>query len=327
MFMITPEFIAGVFAAEGNFSISPNETWYRPHATFVLNKVDGELVYMVRDFFNMGKNVRERPAKGNDGPLMEWETQSITDAKVLVQFFNQYSLLNNKQLSFNLWVECIDLLDKFQFITDKKEREQGYVDIMYYREVLNPYGRDLIYTLNHAKKLYPNANFVQPERIAQIQTNFTHFQEAVLPTIKLDPNFVAGYVTGDGGSKCGWKAPAKGKKTPTFDWDMNVVSIDPYIIHAFKSFFNAGNIYTYRNKKDGNLYYRLMITNRKDFIRIYEDIFCEYPLFGKKAIDYYLLYRCCLALESKLDRFGPISQEIRDELNYCINERSKNVYY
>lgn len=281
---------------------------------------------MIHDYFNMGKNVRERPASGNAGPQLEWETQSIRDAKVLVLFFQQHLLLNNLQLSFNLWVKCIDLLDKFQSITDKKLREQCYVDIMQYREVLNPYGRDLKYDLDHARLLCPNADFKPPESIAQIQEEFKVFQNNILPTMELNPNFVAGYVTGDGGSKCRWKKPAKGKKTPTFDWDMNVVSIDPHIINALQKFFKAGNVYSYRNAEDGNLYHRLMITNRKDFIRIYEEIFCEYPLFGKKALDYYLLYCCCLALESKPNRFGALSKEIRDEVDRCISERNKNVY-
>lgn len=281
---------------------------------------------MIHDYFNIGKEVRERPAKDNAGPALEWEVQTIYEAKILISFFSKYGLLNNKQLSFNLWAECIGLLDTYQGISEKAIRAQGYVDIMYYREQLNPYGRALKRDLNYAKQLHPNANFIQPTRIDQIQKEFAIFQQSILPTINLHPNFVAGYVTGDGGSKCEWKKPAKGKKSSTFDWDMNVVSIDPHIINALQRFFKTGNIYTYRNKEDGNLYYRLMITNRKEFIRVYEDIFCEYPLFGKKALDYYWLYRCCLALESKTNRFGPISEEIREEVNYCMSERNKNVY-
>jgi len=259
---LNPHFVTGFIDAEGCFSatIYKNinlKTGYRVRAFFEvkLNIRDSLIIYQLKEFFGgIGTICIDKKANA-----IKYSVDSLKDlTTVIIPFFLKYPLITQKGADFKLFVLIVNLINKGAHLT-----LEGLQQIINIKASMNFGVSDSI------KSEFSNINPVEREIIET--TNIP------------DPNWISGFVSGEGNFDAGIRKSTNkiGFRTylrfriPQHARDVNLIKL---II----LYLGAGRL-----EQDGRkpLVY-LVIGNFTDLTQIIIPFFNKYPILGVKKLDY-----------------------------------------
>lgn len=261
---LNPQYVTGFVDAEGTFSMSVIketnwvvQTVFRIH----LHSKDAAILYKIQSFFggigSVNINTKDQSVSFNVKKL-----EDIVN--VIIPHFIKYPLRTNKLVDFNIWRECIELKSKKEHLT-----QSGLEKIISLRSILNLGLSDKL------KAAFPN--FVTRERPLN-----------TISEIPLDPNWVSGFVDGEGcfaveifkskASKLGYATNLR--------FSISQHARDNFLIKGLISYFNCGNFKEDSRGSDkvvGVYYY---VIKFKDINEKIIPFFEKYPLQGIKASNF-----------------------------------------
>jgi len=171
---LNPLFVSGFTDAEGSFwvSISKNKnlnTGWRAKLYFEIHIHNKDLVLLeqIQKFFCVGKIYK----KNNN--TISYLVESVKDLQVIREHFEKYPLHTKKRADFELWVKILDLIQNKEHLT-----LEGLHKIVAIRASLNKGLTD------NLKAAFPNIIPVP--------------RPSVLNQRIEDPNWLAGFTTGEG---------------------------------------------------------------------------------------------------------------------------------
>lgn len=252
---LDPNWITGFSDAEGCFTVIISKrkdtlNW-RVSVSFEINLhiKDIEILHKIKNYFGVG-SIITRPNKN----LCVYRLTKIKDLlSIIIPHFNKYPLLTQKYSDYVLWSKVVDLMSKKQHLSD-----QGFSTILSYYASIN-------------KGMSPSVSNAFPDIIGVKKDTI------VLPN-SLNPNWVSGFVAGDGGFSIGIR-----KKTEQIYFRFHITqhSRDSLLMNLFVKFFVSGKVNIRTNNKRCDYYVQ-------DFLQIYNNIiphFDKYPLNNIKSLD------------------------------------------
>ena len=174
--LLTPNWVTGFTDAEGCFSVIltklPTIRKWRIIVSFEINlhSKDISVLYKIKDFFGVG-SINSR----NNKNICVYRVNKLNDlVKVIIPHFYNYALITKKYSDFVLWSKVVELM-----ATKKHLTSNGFNTVLSYYASINK-GMS-------SKVLLEFPNIVGFERV-----------KVNLPDI-LAPDWVSGFVAGDGG--------------------------------------------------------------------------------------------------------------------------------
>jgi hypothetical protein len=279
-YTLHPQWITGFTDAEGCFSviieIKDLSSWkVRTSFEINLHLKDVKVLHLINSYFGVG-SVYTRP---NLNRCVYRVSKNEELLKVIIPHFSKYPLLTQKKGDFLLWSEVIKMKSSKNHLTS-----DGFQSILSYYAAINKG------TSPKVAKYFPNIKAVDRPFIE-------------LPN-SLDPNWMTGFVDGDGG----FIINIRENKKVEFRFHIAQHSKDYNLLCLFKDFFNSGNVYLRSN----------LSTPRCDFVvQTFKDIlnkviphFNKYSLKTSKKLDYLDFYKALLIVNNK----KPLSNEDLDKI-------------
>jgi len=210
---------------------------------------DIDILNKIKPFFEVG-SVTYRENKN----ICVYRVSKIEDlVNIIIPHFNSYPLFTLKNSDYKLWSKVVDFISKKEHLTEK-----GFSTILTYYASIN-------------KGLSPSVSSSFPG-ITGIK------KESVILPDNLNPNWVSGFVAGDGGFSIGIR-----KKTSQiyFRFQVTQHSRDISLMNLFVKFFDCGKV-NIRSQTDRCDFYV------QDYLHIDNNIlphFDKYPLYNAKSLD------------------------------------------
>ena len=173
---LNPYFISGFADAECSFIIeigrSPTRIGWSVKAVFRihLHSKDLPLLHKIQEFFGGIGSLHV----AKNGQSASFIVTKLDDIKYIIPHFKAYPLRSAKKIDFQLWLECVKLIENKEHLT-----KEGLNKILSLKSALN------LGLSENLKAAFPNV--VPIERPA--------YQVSEAP---LDPNWVSGFTEGDG---------------------------------------------------------------------------------------------------------------------------------
>lgn len=266
---MNPWFLTGFTDAEGSFSIliqsnNKYKTNWRIKAIFAiaLHKKDNELLENIQSSLGVGK--LHKHGKNS----VEYRVESIKDLQVIVDHFDKYPLISAKVSDYILFKKAFYIIKLQEHLT-----KEGLLKLIVIKSSLN-----LGITTN-IKEAFPNwkeNKVIRPEYIFR-----------GIP----DPNWIAGFSSGDGSFsiKISNSTTTKIGSRVRLRFAIGLNIREKELIKALVTYFKLGNY-----KKDdkmsyiyyGNNFVSLQITKYLDIHDVIIPFFNEYPIQGKKNLDF-----------------------------------------
>lgn len=118
---------------------------------------------------------------------------------------------------------------------------------------------------------------------------------------ELDPDWISGFITGEGSftyfTRTRKSSAGNTVKDYTLVMEVSQLSKDWFILNSIKDFFSTGKVYT---ETRGITKFRL--TDKKEIIRSIIPYFNNYPLEGRKALQYAIWIKIVNILETEQKR-------------------------
>lgn len=180
--LLTPYFVTGFADAESSFSVSiyknnKLKTGYRVQSCFeiALNKKDAFILNQLQEFFG-GIGTLRSDKKAN---AVRYSVDSLKELRtVIIPHFKKYPLITQKQADFMLFEQIVELMDKGAHLS-----LEGLQQIINLKASLN---------LGLSDTLKSEFSATKPVKREIIQT-----------TSIPDPNWVSGFVSGEGNFDAG----------------------------------------------------------------------------------------------------------------------------
>jgi hypothetical protein len=264
-----PQWITGFTDAEGCFSVIIEITEplkWKVRTSFEINLYlkDVDILYLIKSFFGVG-SVFTRPHLNRCVYRVTKNEELLT---VIIPHFSKYSLISKKGEDFILWSKVVNMKS-----TKKHLTFEGFSIILTYYAAIN---RGVS---SKVTKYYPNIEVVDKPNIK-------------LP-LTLNPNWVSGFVAGDGGFIINIR---KNNKVE-FRFHVAQHSKDFDLLNLFINFFNSGNVYLRSNLSTPRCDF--VIQNFEDMINKVITHFDKYPLDTIKQLDYNDFKQALLIVKSK----------------------------
>nr|YP_010835458.1 hypothetical protein QLP32_mgp32 [Perenniporia fraxinea]WFS78691.1 hypothetical protein [Perenniporia fraxinea] len=255
---INPNFVSGFTDAEGCFGISIyknkklNTGWrVTPFFSIALNKRDLSLLNQLQEFFGGVGTIRS----DQESDALRYSVYNLKDlTNIIIPHFNKYPLLTQKAADFNLFVQIIELMNKGAHTT-----VEGLQKIINIKASLN-------LGLSDAQK--SEFNQVKPVERKIIQT-----------TNIPDPNWVSGFVSGEGNFDAVIRTTSKGYKV-SLRFRVSQHQRDSQLIGLIISYLGVGRLEKNRSAVT------LVIGNFSDLNKLIIPFFNQYPILGIKHLDY-----------------------------------------
>ena len=271
---INPFFVSGFTDAEGCFSIiveilGTNKWIIRTSFEINLHIKDVNILYQIKEYFGVG-NVYLIAHK-NIAVYRVSNLQIINE--VIIPHFKKYPLITQKSIDFNLWCKVIAMISNKQHLT-----KSGFLTILTYYASINR---------GMSKKVLNYYPEIKPVTRPKVE----------LP-LNLNPNWVSGFVAGDGGFSIIIRSSnsyiLKQQVSCRFHIAQHIKDIE--LMNLFSKFFNCGTVYV-----------RLNSSNRCDFV--VQDInlllsnilphFDLYPILNLKYLDYICFKKALNLIKNK----------------------------
>lgn len=176
---------------------------------------------------------------------------------IIIPNFTKYPLCSKKVIDFILWSKVVNMKNEY---SKKHLNFEGFSTILRYYAAIN--------------------NGVSP-KVAQYYPNIEAVLKPVIELPKtLDPNWVSGFVAGDGG----FSINIRPNKQIKLRLHITQHSKDIDLMNLFINFFGAGKVYLRSNLSTPRCDF--IIQNNKDIITKVINHFDNYPLNNIKTLDY-----------------------------------------
>lgn len=268
-YTLHPQWITGFTDAEGCFSVIVEITEslkWKVRTSFEINLhlKDVNVLYRINSFFGVG-SVYTRPKLNR---CVYRVTKNEELLKVIIPHFSKNPLITQKLGDFILWSKVVEMKS-----TKKHLTSNGFKTILTYYAAINTG------TSSKVTKYFPNIKAVDRPKIK-------------FP-FSLDPNWMSGFVDGDGGFIINIRENNKVE----FRFHVAQHNRDYYLLCLFKSFFNSGNVYLRSNLSTPRCDF--VVQNSKDIYNNVVKHFDEYPLETIKQLDYKDFKQALLIVKSK----------------------------
>lgn len=273
---LDPNWVTGFVDAEGCFSviIEISKT-KKVRVSFEINlhEIDLDILHKIKDFFGVGA-VYHRP----DREKAVYRITNINYLKdYIIPHFMNYPLISKKKGDFLLWTKVVEIILNKDHLTEK-----GFLKVLSYYASINRGMSSKV--LSHYSDIIP-----VDKPIVNLPEN-------------LDPNWVSGFVAGDGGFSI-YVRPAKDYKLGEkiycrFHIAQHVKDLE--LMKLFIKFFSCGSVSIRPSICDFIVQDINNITNNIVFH------FDAYPLFTIKQFDYDCFKECIsiMALKGHLTKEG-----------------------
>ena len=252
---LSPNWVTGFTDAEGCFSVilsKRSALKWRIIVSFEINLHSKDILTLnkIKEFFGVG-SVTTR----DDRNLCVYRVNKLDDlVKVIIPHFNHYPLITNKYSDFVLWSKVVELMVTKQHLTPI-----GFSTVLSYYASIN-------------KGMSPKVLSAFPNVVGvdRVKVN--------LPE-RLAPDWVSGFVAGDGGFSIGIR---KNTGQIYFRFHITQHSRDQLLMQMFVLFFKCGKL-NIRTNTDRCDYYV------QDFEKICNHIiphFDQFPLCNVKTLDF-----------------------------------------
>nr|NP_150345.1 orf252 [Rhizophydium sp. 136]AAK84275.1 orf252 [Rhizophydium sp. 136] len=191
-------------------------------------------------------------------PIAVYKVTSLSELKnIIIPHFFNFPLKSKKFSDFFLWAKVVEK----KFDHKLHLTEDGFKKILTYYASINKGIKPSV------QKEYPNIvkiNRVDPDL-------FT----------KLDPNWISGFVSGDGGFSINIR-----KEYVTIETRLHIAqhSKDVVLLNKIVEFFNCGKVYIRKNESTPRADY--VSQNFNNNLNIIVKHFDSYPLYNVKQLDY-----------------------------------------
>jgi hypothetical protein len=260
---IEPWFITGFTDAEGSFSIVIDKVikrklgWRVQHKFQIgLDKRDLSILLQIQQFLGGIGSIYCYPNQNK----VNYSIDSIKDLTILINHFNKYPLLTQKLADFLLFKQIIELIKK--------------------KNHLNLFGLYQIINIKASMNL-GLSNMLKSEF-----KDFIPIERPIINTENIpDPNWIAGFVSGDGNFDVNITAKASTHKIGSraqLRFRITQHDRDIKLMENIAKYLGSGKIYKYPNKSAVSL----TIVKLSDIINIVIPFFNKNSLFGVKLFDY-----------------------------------------
>lgn len=279
---VNPWFITGFCDAESSFNImlsksSSTLTGWRVQVRFIieLNAKDELLLRSIQSYFNNIGSITLNSR--NNSSIVRWSVVGIKDiSNYIIPHFNNYPLQSVKKMDYDLWRKCVEIM------LDKKHlNSEGLQEVVYIKSLVNKGlsdNLDLIFNSN------PDYTELELKKILENNNNFKdkHIKPTYVPNIEpLDPNWVNGFIAGDGSF---YISTVKKNEYCLFTPFLAITLLvrDKLLIEKIKEFFSGvGSVYIEKN----NLTVQWKVFKLDQILTIVSH-FEKYPLLGFKLYNY-----------------------------------------
>jgi hypothetical protein len=257
---LNPYFITGFCDGESyfNVSISKNsklKVGWAVKLSFGINlhKKDQELLENIKVFFNEIGVIMDREKN-----VIKFTVTSITDLEIIINHFDKYLLITQKQADYLLFKQVFDLVKHKNHLTF-----DGLKEIVKLKASINKGLNDEL------KEAYPD----------------------ILPTIRplikqeiYNPYWLVGFVSAEG---C-FRIKISKSNTHKIGYSIGLRFLitqhirDEQLLISFKNYFGCGE---YKQRK-GQLAGDFNVNKTSDIFNIIIPFFEKYPLYGIKALNY-----------------------------------------
>ena len=253
-----PNFVSGFTDAEGCFGISIyknhklNTGWrVTPFFSVALNKRDLSLLNQLQEFFGGVGTIRS----DQKSDALRYSVYNLKDlTNIIIPHFNKYPLLTQKQADLILFLQIIELINKGAHTT-----VNGLQKIINIKASLN---------LGLSESHKSEFNQVNPVERKIIQT-----------TNIPDPNWVSGFVSGEGNFDASLRTTSKGSKV-SLRFRVSQHQRDTQLMGLLISYLGVGRLEKSRSTVT------LVIGNFSDLNKFIIPFFNQYPILGIKHLDY-----------------------------------------
>ena len=214
-----------------------------PCFVITLHVKDLELLKAINRFFK----VALRGVSLYGSSVARYRVKSREELKVIINHFNEYPLRSSKAISFAYFCEIFNLMG-----SKLHTNVSGFLKLVSLINKLNrPLSSSTLDKLSYLGVL-PNVEFEAP---------------VLNVNVSLDPQWIAGFITGEGSFTyfTRTRQDSKGNtiKDYTLAFEVSQDSKDWFLLNLIKDYFNTGKVYT---ETRGITKYRL--TQRKEIINV-----------------------------------------------------------
>ena len=281
---LSPNWVTGFSDAEGCFTVIISKVSalrWRIIVSFEINLHSKDILILnqIKDYFGVG-SVTSRPARN----LCVYRVTKPDDLiKVIIPHFIKYPLISHKYSDFVLWSKVVELMSTKQHLTPI-----GFKTILSYCASIN--------TGLSQKVALAHPNVVPADRLG-----------VNLPT-NLHPEWVSGFVAGDGGFSIGIR-----KTTGQIYFRFHIAqhSRDQQLMQMFISFFDCGKLSIRTNIKRCDYY----VQSFENIFNLIIPHFDLYPLRNIKTLDFQSFKEAALLYEVGGRNNTNKIQQIIDSMN------------
>jgi len=271
---LDPNWVTGFVDAEGCFSIiievsSPLKWKVRTSFEINLHEKDKEILYKIQSYFGVGA-IYHRPYRKKS----VYRVSNVNYIKdVIIPHFTKYPLISKKHIDFLLWSEVIKLI-----LNKDHLNKEGFSKILSYYASINT---------GVSKK---------------VQEYFPNIITVCRPVMSLpdtlNPQWVSGFVAGDGGFSIYVRAAKdyalSEKVYCRFHIAQHVKDLE--LMKLFIKYFNCGSVYVRTNT---TLRCDYIVQDATSLLEKILPHFDTYPLLNLKQEDYICFKECMTIIKLK----------------------------
>jgi hypothetical protein len=304
---LNPWYITGFTDGEGTFSFSLNKKNKRLDGTFRYhiqieykiavgyNPYNLEQFKNIQNYFGVGK-IYITEAKGNNQRTLHFRVFSLKDCLIIRKHFEEFPLLTDKNIHFNLWCKVLDLI-----INKEHTTEEGLNKIVALKEY-SPKGVSSNLQINFPS--YKNYLEIKPD----YNPNWNN----------LNIHWLCGFINADGHFKVQVLKSNRGllgkQALPVIVITQHSKNIS--VLNKIQEFLGLGYVFIRKSQPAADF----KITNLAD-INLFIIKFKEAQLLGAKALDY---SDFCLIINLLNNK--PLTKEILskiEKINSNVNNNRK----
>jgi len=279
---LNPWFVTGFTDAEGCFliNIRPNSKMKTGYSIELVFKIslhikDKALVTNLSKFFSVGTVT----TRGSD--CIQYWVGSLKELQVIVNHFDNYPLISQKCADFLLFKQVVDLMKRKEHLT-----KEGLNKIVSIKSSLN--------------------NGLSEDLMAAFPAILPVIRPQIMSPKIMDPNWVSGFVNGEG---CFYLVTKKSLKGGSVGFRLLVTQHirDAALLKSLVDYLGCGKYYP---RPRTTMYGDYLVTSLNDFKNKIIPFFEKYPLQGLKSCDFNDLKKVFLLRE---DNNGIITPEILEK--------------
>jgi hypothetical protein len=301
--LLDPWWVTGYTDGEGCFTIKTiaaktTKIGYTVRLTYQISvhPSDIEILYKLKAYFN---NVGNIIITKN---YVSYRVTNLSDIiNVIIPHFEAYPLQSTKIVSYCLFYAVATIMKNNNHVTLK-----GYREILSHKAALKKGLNAVIFKVKEFSDIIP----------------FDTSNIIIKNNLKLDPNYIAGFVAADGSFFI--SRPSPNSKWPNYDATLSIAQNkrDVELLNRMIEVLGCGNI-----KSDSSDMRYLVVRNKKELYNNILPFFSNYNINSEKHKDFMNFEIAVSILYNNLGKgFNNLSVDNIKILEYCINSMNKNRY-